>query len=49
VFIVERGGFRLTRGFYVAFVILLLISGHFGAVWLTMHMHVGPSRKDGDQ
>jgi hypothetical protein len=37
MFIVERRGFRLTRGFYVLWFFLLL-----GAVALTMHVHYDP-------
>jgi hypothetical protein len=44
MFIVERSDFRLSKGFYVALIVLLLITGSFGLL-LTMHIHLGPSKK----
>jgi hypothetical protein len=44
VFIVGRSGFKLTRGFYIPFIIFLALTGSFGFL-LTMHVHIGPLRK----
>jgi hypothetical protein len=44
VFILERPGFRLTKGFYVFAIIILMLTGSPAVLWtiLTMHIHIGP-------
>jgi hypothetical protein len=45
MFIVERSSFRLTKTFYIAFAVSLIVLGAGAAWWgvlLTMHIHLGP-------
>ncbi len=43
MFIIERSGLKLGRGFWTFAIILMLISGALG---LTMHVHYTPEKKN---
>ena len=45
VFILERPGFRLTKGFYVFAIIIFMLTGSPAVLWtiLTMHIHINPN------
>ncbi len=45
MFIVERRNIRLSKGFFVAAIVLMLIAGAFGRI-LTKHVHYDPKIVD---